>query len=88
MMAPKGAIILLKLLYHALVGGIGFLIVGGVAAAVHFGESWGAQNNALSPESLLLTRGLADFIYLCDSVGIAALVVWELLDLIKSITTA
>ena len=88
MAVPKGVMILAKLLYHALVGGLGFLIVGGVAVGVHLGESAAARNNALSPESLLLTRGLADFIYLCDAVGIAVLVVWELIDLVKSITAS
>ena len=85
---PKGVMILAKLLYHALVGAVGFLIIGGIAVAVHLGESSAARNNALSPESLWLTRCLADFIYLCDSVGIAYLALWELIDLVRSITAS
>lgn len=86
MAVPKGVMILAKLLYHVLVGTVGFVIVGAAAVGLHFLELSMARNSALSPESLWVARGLADFIFLCDAIGIAVLVVWELIDLIRSIT--
>lgn len=86
MRLPKGLHILLKLLYHVVIGVLGFMVVGAGAAALYFLEQYAAALQLLPTEILFCFKWAAIIIAICDIFGLLLVVIWELCDLVWSIT--